>query len=370
MQKFYNAQTSFKGALETLSGKKIKGLRFNYDENVYKEIFDKLDMKRIYLNEKGLSTGKLNIIDYNVRTSPLTYYLNKKFEPEHHLIYPDGQTAYKFWKRIEFGDQDMKNIHVMLPGLSNTVKANLLTKPLEEKLINPKFLPELTIEEEKYYINKHIEPINSTLLFVGDFMSSTNASALRTCIYYNEVRTSMFRYGGVKFLAWTTPNEVLKYLGPLGSIHRRTNSMMANLYSDIRVVACTKDLKNPKAIRLLQDMDIIELPYNDTEGEVCLIELQSNHNKYQIKFQDELHLIIHKLFCTPGAMLNEKLHVLGPGAEEYLKDKIPNEILKKKISMITNQEFVDLSEAYFYWPFKPNTDLETYGNQESFFDTD
>lgn len=370
MQKFYSSQKSVKGAIDALSGKKIKGLRFNYDKQIYDEIFDKVNMRNTYMDGKGNPTGKLNIIDYNVRLSPMTYYLNTIFEPEHHLIYPDGQAAFKFWKKMEIDDSEMKNIHVLQSSVANTVKANLLTKPLLEKLINPSFLPTLSTEEEEKYKKLHQEPVNDTILFVGDFTSSTHAGALRTCIYYNEVRTSMFRYGGVKFLAWTTPNEVLKYVGPLGSIHRRTNSMMANLYSDIRIIACSEKLSNPKALRLVGEMDTVKLPADDVNGEVCLLELQSNHNKYDIKFHDELHLIIHKLFCTPGALLDEKLHVLGPGAEEHLRKHVPKAVLGKKISTITNQEFVDLSETYFYWPFKPNTNLETYGNQESFFDTE
>lgn len=370
MQKFYSSQKSVKGALEALADKKIKGIRFNYDKSVYAEIFEKVNMKRTYMDRNGNPTGRLNIIDYNTRLSPMTYHLNTVFEPEHHLIYPDGQAAFKFWKNMEIEELEMKNIHVLQTSVASTVKANLLTKPLQEKLINPSFLPTLSDEEEQKLKEEHIEPVNDTILFIGDFMSSTHAGALRTCIYYNEVRTSMFRYGGVKFLAWTTPNEVLKYVGPLGSIHRRTNAMMANLYSDIRIIACSEKLSNPKAMRLVGEMDTVKLPFNELDGEVCLLELQSNHNKYDIKFHDELHLIIHKLFCTPGALLDEKLHVLGPGAEEYLRSNVPQEVLHKKISMITNQEFVDLSEIYFYWPFKPNTSLETYGNQDSFFDNE
>lgn len=370
MQKFYTAQSSVRGAMEAVRANNVKGIRYNYDRETFSKIFEKLEMRKTYMNEEGKPSGKLNIIDYNVRLSPMTYYLNTIYEPEHHLIYPDGQAAFKFWKKMEMYESDMKNFNVLQSTVAKTVKANLLTKPLNEGIINPQFLPKLSPDEDSKWKEEGKEPINSTLLFVGDFLSATHASALRTCIYYNEVGTSMFRYGGVKFLAWTSPNEVLKYLGPLGSIHRRTNSMMANLYSDVRIVACTETLKNPKATKLLSELDTVALPFNELEGEVCLVEFQSNHNKYDIKFHDELHLIIHKLFCTPGALLNEKLHVLGPGADEYLRKNVPESVLNKKISMITNQEFIDLSEAYYYWPFKPNTNLETYGSNESFFDSE
>lgn len=369
MQKFYSAQTTVKGAVDAITGKKIKGLRMNYDEKIYDQIFDKIQMKKHYLKPNGEPTGNLNIIDFNVRLSPMTYYMNQKLKPQHHLIYPDGQAAYKFWNQTASNDEEMRNIHVIESKIS-TVKANLLTKPLERKIIDPRYLPVPTKDEEIKLREERKEPVNPSLLFVGDFISSTNAGALRTCIYYNEVKTSMFRYGGVKFLAWTKPNEVLKYLGPLGSIHRRTNAMMANLYADLKIIACSETFQNPKAQKLLGDLDFVALPYSDHEGEICLVEIQPNHYKFDIKFQDELHLIIHKLFCTPGATLREKLHVLGPGAEEYLAAQISPELLEKKISMITDAEFVMLSEIYYYWPFKPNTSLETYGSQESFFDTD
>jgi transcription factor 1 len=370
MQKFYASQTGVKGAIDAITGKKIKGLRMNYDPKIYDQIFDKLQLKEQYLTPEGNPTGRLNIIDYNVRLSPMTYYMNQTLKPQHHLIYPDGQAAHKFWKQMSVTDTEMINMHVIESKITTTVKANLLTKPLANNLIDPAYLPQLNEVENAKFKREKKEPVNPTLLFVGDFISSTNAGALRTCIYYNEVNTSMFRYGGVKFVAWTKPNEVLKYLGPLGSIHRRTNAMMANLYADLKIIACSETFKNPKATKLLGDLDFVALPYSEHEGEICLVEIQSNHNKFNIKFQDELHLIIHKLFCTPGATLREKLHVLGPGAEDYLTMQIPAELLEKKISMITETEFILLSEAYYYWPFKPNTSLETYANQESFFDTE
>lgn len=368
MQKFYASQKSFSGALDALKTKKIKGFRFLYDDSIYYQIFDRVGIKETYLSQDGTPTGKLNILDYHVRLSPMTYLLNKMLCPQNHLIIPDGQAATKFWEKVKNNTDDLVNFHVLPTGISTTIKANLLTKPLQENKFSPQYLPTYSKEEEKrFYITKK-EPVNSTILFIGDFMSSTQASALRTCIYYNEVKTSMFRYGGVKFLAWTTPNEVLKYMGPLGSIHRRTNALMANLYSDVRVIACTENMKNPKAMKLLGDVDFVKLPYNELEGEVCLVEFQSNHFKYRIDYQDELHLIIHKLFATPGALVKEKLHVLGPGAEEYLSAHLELETLNKKVSYLTEEELVKISEEYFYWPFKPNTSLETYSNQDSFFD--
>lgn len=358
MQKFYKSQTNVKSAINSLLKTPVKGIRFTYDEEIYNKIFDKLELKKVYLNKDGSPTNELNILDFNVRLSPLTYYLNKELKPKHHLIYADGQSAFKFWETAQLDENsDMINNHVLIEKVTTTVKANLLTKPLQLKFIEPKFLPESTNEENN---DDKFKSINKTLLFVGDFVSATQAGSLRTCIYYNEVGTSMFRYGGVKFLVWTTPNEILKYLGPIGSIHRRTNALMANLYSDIKIIACSENLTNPKAQRLLGHMDYIELPKKDSTDEICLAEFQSNYNKYDIKFPSELHLIIHKLFCAPGSKLIEKLHVLGPGAEEYLKGKLDDEMLNKKISFLTNEDFIDLSEKYYYWPFKPNTNLETY----------
>ncbi|TID25428.1 hypothetical protein CANINC_002964 [Pichia inconspicua] len=370
MQKFYASQKSFSGALEALKTKKIKGFRFLYDESIYDEIFDRVGINETYLSENGTPTGKLNILDYHVRLSPMTYLLNKRLSPQNHLIIPDGQAATKFWERIKDNTDDLINSHVFSTGISTTVKANLLTKPLKENKFSPEFLPAYSETEIEHLYKVRKEPVNNTILFIGDFMSTTQASALRTCIYYNEVKTSMFRYGGVKFLAWTTPNEVLKYVGPLGSIHRRTNSLMANLYADVRVVACTENMKNPKAMKHLGDSNFVKLPYNEFEGEVCLVEFQSNHFKYKIDHQDELHLIIHKLFATPGALVVEKLHVLGPGAEEYLRAQLDPSILNKKVSLLTEEELIKISEEYYYWPFKPDTNLETYSNQDSFFDND
>lgn len=343
MHKFLLQRSTVLEASKKAMELKVPAARLCYDDSVFQSIIEKLKLRETYPR----SSESLNIIDFNVKISPFSQHLNTTLQPKHHLIFPDGLTCYKFWKRMETEDSSLSNITVSSPAIAKTAKANILTEPLKEGWINPQFENDPT-------------KINQTLLFVADFTLPSTATAFRNCLYYNEVGTSMFRYNGVKFLTWTKPHEILKYIGPLGTIHRRTNSLMANLYSDIKVIAYSNNDKIVKIDDIFGRYDPLKLPESKIEGDICLVEFQSNYAKYDIKFPEELHFIIHKLLCSPGNILKHKLHVLGPDGEAYFSKELPEDLLNKKMSFIENEEFIKISEIYYYWPFKPNIQLESY----------
>lgn len=363
MQKLYNSCGSLKELVSHCRSTPLKSLRFMFDEKAYEAIMEKIDF-RVY------GEGKVNIIDYNNRVSPLTLHLNAKLKPKHHLIYPDGKGAFKFWERIINDDADgLVNVHITDPPIANTIKANIMVNPIKNKWLEPRFLTQQELKTDVYGPGR--TPVNESLLFVADFTSTANANCLRNALYYNEVQTCMFRYSGVKFLAWAKPSEVLKYITDVGTLHRRTNSLMAGLYSDVRLIACSKKLSSARAEKMIQIYretdDYVEIE-DPTGEEYCLIEFQSNHNKYKIEHQDDLHFCIHKLFASCGSKLKDKLHTLGPGAEDYLSKILPQDMLEKKISDLSNQDFVDISDAFWGWPFKPDINLELFNEQDHFND--
>lgn len=364
MQKLYTSCSSVSEVITSARNAPLKAMRFMYNEETNDAILKNIQLD-IY------QTGKVNIIDYNARGAPLSLLLNQQLKPKHHLVYPDGKSAFKFWERM-IGTGELVNLHVTDPPIANTLKANTLSKPLKMNWLEPRFLTAEELQTKEYGPGK--SPINETLLFIADFTSTANAGSLRTALYYNEVTTCMFRYSGVKFLAWSKPTEVLKYLTGVGTMHRRTNSLMASLYSDVRLIACSETISNDKARRMIDGIKetnhVVSLKEPFSKDEYCLIEFQSNHNKYKINYPDELHLCIHKLFSAPGAMVKDVLHTLGPGAADYLSTKISNEVLVKKVSHVTNQEFVDISEAFWGWPFKPDINLDLFNDQEHFNEED
>lgn len=364
MQKLYNSCSSVSGLVAAMRKTPVKAMRFGYDEETTAAILDNIHLD-------AYKTGEVNIIDYNARGSPISLMLNERLKPKHHLVYPDGKSAFKFWERM-VGTGELVNLHVTDPPIANTIKANTLTKPLQKQWLEPRFLTLEELHTDTY--GPGMTPVNDSLLFIADFSSTANAGSLRTALYYNEVTTCIFRYSGVKFLAWSKPTEVLKYLTDVGTMHRRTNSLMANLYCDVRLVACSETIVNDKARRMIDGIrekhHVVSLKEQFAKDEYCLIEFQSNHNKYKIEHPDELHLCIHKLFSAPGAMVKDILHTLGPGSTEYLCTKIPEDVLNKKVSNVTNQEFVNISEAFWEWPFKPDINLDLFNDQEHFTEDD
>lgn len=364
MQKLYQASGSVAEVIAAARQQPLRAIRFMYDDETYEQIWSNVDFHRY-------PQGEVNIIDYNARGSPLSLMMNQRLCPKHHLVYPEGKSAARFWERMMQGSE-MTNLHVADQPIANTLKANTLTRALKEKWLEPRFLSDAELYTDVYGPGKG--PVNESLLFVADFSSTANAGSLRTALYYNEVTTCMFRYSGVKFLAWTRPMEVLKYLTGVGTMHRRTNSLMAGLYNDVRLVACSEHVTNTKARKMIDNVraksNVVTLKETFPKDEYCLIEFQSNHNKYKIEHPDELHLCIHKLFSAPGAKVRDVLHTLGPGAGEYLSVQIDERVLDKKVSHVTNEEFVAISDAFWGWPFKPDINLDLFNDQEHYSEED
>lgn len=338
----------YKEIIRSPEAKKIKRLKFLYSDEIYQKILDKIDT--------DLYKGKVSILDYYARISPLSYYLNERLKPKNHVVYPEGKSYQKFWQQQ---GEIWTNLHIAESPIPNTFMANIMKKPLSKKWLTPEMQPEIN---DNYGVGA--TPVNPSLLVVADFSSMATASCLRTALYYNEVATSVFSYGGVKFLAWTTPGELLKYYAPPGSVYRKTNFLMTNYFTEIKLLACSKELtsKAQKVLTKVLEKDRpVELP-----DDYCLVEFQSNHNKFKISYPDELHTCVHKLFCAPGCKLGEKLHVLGPGAQEYLTDRLSKDMLDKKINCLSLEEFILLSEEFWAWPFKPDIRLELFNSPDIF----
>ncbi|VEU20628.1 DEKNAAC101407 [Brettanomyces naardenensis] len=315
-----------------------------FDPQTYSKIFQKLSLKDQYPR----SSQSLCIIDYHVGFTPFSYFLHKELHPAHHVIFPDSVAANKFWTQMLLKDPDCKDMVIDETQANTVLKHNFLNRSLELGHV-------VAVEQTD------LTKVNDSILLTGNFVDTSGGDSLRILLFFNQMKTSVFQYNNVKFLAWLPASESLKFIGPIGSRHRRSNALMTNLFANVDVVAYSNYGKKKSVSRVLDEYkDAVKLPQIPGQKDVCLMEFQSNYSKYDIKFPDELHLIIHKMLISPSNKLIDNLHLLGPGAKEYLETKLDPELLQKPAPNITEQEFIDISEAYYYWPFKPNVHLETY----------
>ncbi|QPG75446.1 hypothetical protein FOA43_002801 [Brettanomyces nanus] len=315
-----------------------------FEKDIYTEILDKLDLKCQYPQ----ASKTLGIIDYHTGFTPFSYFLETELNPKHHVLFPESVAASKFWKHMISKDPNCKGMIMDDDQANRVLKHSFLNKVLEKGELEPK---------EETDLSK----VNQSALITGNFVDSSGGDSLRILLFFNQMKTSIFQFNNVKLLSWMPSSDALKFIGPLGSRHRRSNALMTNLFCNVNVIAYS-NFDNKKSVDgiLGKYKKAVKLPQISGQKDVCLMEFQSSYDKYKIQFPDELHLVIHKLLISPSNKIIDNLHTLGPGAEEYLETKIDPEVLQKTAPNITEQEFIDISEAYYYWPFKPNTQLETY----------
>lgn len=343
IEKIATAVDSYSGVVKAVEKEHLHPKLF-FSQPTYKKIFDRLKLKKQYPN----ASNELSVIDFHASFAPSTYLLNKELKPKHYALFPANLAASRFWAEMKKKDPRCRNMVIDLDQTSRVLKHNFLNNVLANKDIEPKEQTDLS-------------KLNQSVLLVGNFIDSTGPDSLRILLFFNQVKTSVFQYNNVKFLAWMPSADALKFIGPLGSRHRRANALMANLFTNVDVIAYSNEGKK-KSVSIIMDKykDAVKLPRIPGQKDSCLMEFQSNYSKYNIRFPEELHLIIHKLLISPSNKIIDNLHTLGPGAKEYLEPMLDPKMLQKTAPNITEQEFIDISEAYYYWPFKPNTQLETF----------
>ncbi len=335
---------TYPDAMKIIKEKNVDTKLF-FDQDTFAKIFKRLNLRKQYPS----SSEKLNIVDVCTSFSPFAYYMHQELNPKNHVLYPESPSAGAFWKQITDKDPLMRDVKVDLGQANKLLKHSFIRKALNEKWITPREQTDLS-------------KINDTLLLVGTFMGFTGSRSLRVLLFFNQMKTSIFQFNNVKFLAWMQPSECLKFIGPMGSRHRRSNALMTNIFSDVKVIAYSNFSKYRPAERYLTKLypDAIQLPAMTARKDACLVEFQSNYSKFDIKYPDELQVLIHKMLICPSNRVVDNLYTLGPGAEDYFKKHLSDDLLQKVLPYVTEEEFVKMSEVYYYWPFKPNTELEMF----------
>lgn len=315
-----------------------------YEKPVYDEVFQKLQLKSQYSD----ASNRLNIIEYHGNYSPFSYYLNEELKPKNYLMFTQNKMAYKWWDTLKGKDSSLDRITLNREQESLPVRHSFLRNSLKEGVIDPDF-------------DKGPGKVNQSLLLTSNCVDFCGPTTQRLFLFFNQEKTSLFRYNKVKYLAWLPASELMRYCAPLGNGKRRTNTLMATLFSDVKVHAYS-NFANKTFAKNWDELfpDAIQLPRAPDRKDSCLMEFQSNYEKYTIDHPKELQLVIHKLYTGQGKKVKELLPLLGGGAEEFLEKEIDPAILEKTPTNVTEEEFIEISDAFYNWPFKEDINLETF----------
>ncbi|ODV84230.1 hypothetical protein CANARDRAFT_201502 [[Candida] arabinofermentans NRRL YB-2248] len=313
-----------------------------FDEETNKRIIDRLKLKETYPD----ASNTLSIAELQANYNSLTYWIHQELKPKHHTLFAAPSISYLFWDGITKSDPTCENMH-LAPNQGNKATQIFIDEQIAEGHLDPQ-------------VESTPGKVNQTLLVHGNYVHKDMQALFRYLIYFNSIQEGVFKYGNVKLLAWLTPTDVLKYTG-ITSQYRKSNSFIANCYADIDVIAYSNSKKDKKVERSLSLFkDAIKLPEKEGQPDVCLIEMQSNHNKCNVKHQEEFDFVVHKLCMLSATPISSSCKLLGPGADEYFAEVLPQNILKKSAADLTEHEMALISEEFYLWPFKPDFRMELY----------
>ncbi|GMG19999.1 unnamed protein product [Ambrosiozyma monospora] len=330
------------------SGIRAKVLPNNeYSEEWHHMLFDRIKLKDTYKD----ADKHLNVIDLCNPVSPMTFAIEDHLKPKNHLIVPNSQSSLKNWKKFMETDPECSNF-TLAKYFSTSVNNKFLDLPIADGYVDPQMQPD--------------KKVNDSLLILGNFRGTLNQVLFRKLLYFNSLGICFFTYGNVKMLGWMYCKDVCKYVAPIGDAKRRNNTVLGELYSDIRIIAYEEPEK--KVERYFQNLPgatkltgyRLSQKLASPNDAICLVEFQSNQNKYDMDHPDVVHYIVKKLYMLKSSPVAQCLATLGPGSEEYFVSALPQEILNKYNSDLTIEEILYITQVFMDWPFKPDLNVELY----------
>ncbi|SCW01759.1 LAFE_0E06634g1_1 [Lachancea fermentati] len=164
------------------------------------------------------------------------------------------------------------------------------------------------------------------------------------------------KYGRIRMLVWVPESTAIKVLAKPGEQIRSKCSVVADTFTDTRLIATTNSTSLRKFnSKILEKHEPILFPTEDiwlTGGKpISLLEVTPKEHNVDLDNWDYVtkHLLILK--STP---LLEALDSLGHGAKDYFTGKLDREFLKKTAKDLDTEEFLYLTNLFDKWPFKPD----------------
>lgn len=320
------------------------------------EVIDKLDLKSKYPNGT-----KLDIIDIFSGYGLFSTMINYELKPRNHVIIEDTKANIGHWtERIQHLRENTGNKENFVLYPRNGYKWDTYESLIEEKIVSPSF------QERK-------EPHNE-LLIIGNvtptkFGEPLFAQWIMCCVYKNWLQ----KYGRVRMLCFVPDNTAMKFMSGNAFSKRNKSSVKREMFTDAKLIALTPSTEPTEADGcgydprlVLKDQPVL-IPLKDTlpcQSSLALLEIVPKDVSAE-RVETYEH-ITKALFYNSSQKIIDSLSHLGPGAREELGQLIPKDILQKSTKNITEEEWMEIFDAYDKWPFKPDfTDTIEFLQDES-----
>ncbi|KAG0671565.1 Mitochondrial transcription factor 1 [Maudiozyma exigua] len=321
--------------------------RYLSSPEVLKKIFDRLRLEDTYGDCKDLK-----VLDLYPGPAQQSLIFNNRYHPKQHLLMDSRPQFTSFWKK------------------------NFKKSPFQMSTLNPydweSYL--MLIDHQRIFMpeKQARDHINDKFLIMGNLTDKKMEGLLMQ--WYNCIgqKNWLQRFGRVKMLLWVPTSSAIKLLSPTYSTTRAKCSVVAETFTDSKLIALTQDDESELFDKKVIDKhNPIWIDYSSTlplkiskstKSPMCLLEIDPSDVQLD---KENWDYITQQLMIQKRTPLKEALESLGPGASEFFEKEIKdNDFMNRWPQSLSAEEFIYLSDIYYRWPFKPDMFMNLFNPRQ------
>ncbi|CAR22842.1 RNA polymerase specificity factor [Lachancea thermotolerans CBS 6340] len=310
------------------------GFRYLLNPGVHEKIFDKLDLPQTYQD-----TSKLKVLDLYPGPGQHSAIFHNRFKPLQHVLMDARPDFVKHLRGLSSTQNDSFQLYGKDP-----YEWQSYTDLID---VEKKFVPS----------KRSLDSIHDEFLVLANLTGMVGEGLFMQWLACVGNRNWLHRFGRVKMLVWVLESTAMKILARPGDQLRSKCSVVADTFTDTKLVA-TMETKNLHKFGqgVIDSHKPVLFPENDVwmpSGKpISLLEV--NPSKHNIDL-DNFDYVTKHLLILRSTPLCEAFESLGHGGRDYfttvIKDK---KFLRKCPKELTSSEFLMITEAFVNWPFKPD----------------
>jgi transcription factor 1 len=329
----------------TILNAKVKapGRKFITDPTICQAIIDKLDLK-----SKFQTPGKVDVIDVFAGNGVFSSMLNYELKPRNHVVIEKVPSAISFWKNgIDHLKKTTDNKENFVLCQEDGYKWDTYASLFESKTISCQVQPPSQMHDE--------------LLLVANLTTSSGESLLAQWISCSAYGNWIHKYGRIRMICLVTEHTAKKFFAGPSFNKRNKASVKIDLFTKSKLVAITDSLNPAQSPANGYDPNVV---FNDQPVLIPKYTTPSDKSEFAVVeiepkgiAMDNIDInenLTQNIFLHKGRPLSRALANVAPGADEDLPKMLPSELLSKRPTDITAEEWIMIYDAYDKWPLKPS----------------
>ncbi|SCU78167.1 LAMI_0A03686g1_1 [Lachancea mirantina] len=308
------------------------GFKYLLNPDIHREIYNKCELRKTYSRPESLK-----VLDLYSGPSQHSLILNEYLKPRQHVLMdsrPDfakhitnliDTTSMELYKRDPYDWE----------SYTDMVKRDKLLVPA----------------------TKNRDQIHSEFLVLANLTGLAGEGLFMQWLACIGNRNWLQQFGLVKMLVWVPEITAIKILAKSGDQIRSKCSVVAEAFTNTRLVATTNsDSLKKFSSGVLEGQSPLLISASDVwppSGKpISLLEVNPKNHNIDL---DNWDYVTKHLLILKGTPLRDAFESLGHGGKEYFSEKLWDEpLLDKCPRELTSGEFVRIAALFDIWPFKPD----------------